>query len=34
MRIRNARVAAPFVMFYRTCPLPAIRSNLAAAGSP
>jgi ubiquinone/menaquinone biosynthesis C-methylase UbiE len=32
MRIRNAVLRPPFVMYYRTCPLPAIRSDLAAAG--
>ena len=31
MRIRNAVWRPPFVMYYRTCPLPAIRSDLAAS---
>jgi SAM-dependent methyltransferase len=32
MRIRNAIWRPPFVMYYRTCPLPAVRDDLAAAG--
>jgi len=32
MRARNALWRPPFVMYYRTCPLPAIRGDLAAAG--
>jgi SAM-dependent methyltransferase len=32
MRIRNAIWRPPFVMYYRTCPLPAVREDLAAAG--
>jgi SAM-dependent methyltransferase len=32
MRARNAVWRPPFVMYYRTCPLPALRSDLAAAG--
>ncbi len=32
MRVRNAVWRPPFVMYYRTCPLPAVRDDLAAAG--
>jgi SAM-dependent methyltransferase len=32
MRVRNAVWRPPFVMYYRTCPLPAVRSDLIAAG--
>ncbi len=32
MRVRNAVWRPPFVMYYRTCPLPALRDDLAAAG--
>jgi len=32
MRVRNALWRPPFVMYYRTCPLPALRSELTAAG--
>jgi SAM-dependent methyltransferase len=32
MRVRNALWRPPFVMYYRTCPLPAVRRDLAAAG--
>ena len=32
MRIRNVIWRPPFVMYYRTCPLPAVRDDLAAAG--
>lgn len=32
MRIRNAVWRPPFVMYYRTCPLSAVRDDLAAAG--
>ena len=32
MRVRNALWRPPFVMYYRTCPLPAVRDDLAAAG--
>jgi ubiquinone/menaquinone biosynthesis C-methylase UbiE len=32
MRVRNAVWRPPFVMYYRTCPLAAVRSDLAAAG--
>ena len=32
MRIRNAVWRAPFVMYYRGCPLPAVREELTAAG--
>jgi SAM-dependent methyltransferase len=32
MRVRNAVWRPPFVMYYRTCPLPAVRSDLAASG--
>ena len=32
MRVRNAVWRPPFVMYYRTCPLHAIRSELTAAG--
>lgn len=32
MRVRNAVWRPPFVMYYRTCPLHALRSDLAAAG--
>lgn len=32
MRIRNAVWRPPFVMYYRTAPLPAIRDDLTAAG--
>jgi ubiquinone/menaquinone biosynthesis C-methylase UbiE len=32
MRIRNAVWRPPFVMYYRTCPLSAVRADLTAAG--
>jgi ubiquinone/menaquinone biosynthesis C-methylase UbiE len=32
MRVRNAVWRPPFVMYYRTCPLPAVRADLTAAG--
>jgi ubiquinone/menaquinone biosynthesis C-methylase UbiE len=32
MRARNGVWRPPFVMYYRTCPLPAVRRDLAAAG--
>ncbi|MGI5205060.1 class I SAM-dependent methyltransferase [Spirillospora sp. CA-108201] len=32
MRVRNAVWRPPFVMYYRTCPLHALRDDLAAAG--
>ena len=32
MRVRNAVRRPPFVMYYRTCPLPALRRDLTAAG--
>ena len=32
MRIRNAVWRPPFVMYYRTCPLHAVRDDLVAAG--
>jgi SAM-dependent methyltransferase len=32
MRVRNALWRPPFVMYYRTCPLGAVRRDLAAAG--
>ncbi|BBH69240.1 methyltransferase [Actinoplanes sp. OR16] len=32
MRIRNAVIRPPFVMYYRTTPLPAVKKDLAAAG--
>jgi SAM-dependent methyltransferase len=32
MRVRNAVWRPPFVMYYRTSPLPAVRSDLTAAG--
>jgi SAM-dependent methyltransferase len=32
MRARNAVRRPPFVMYYRTCPLPALRRELTAAG--
>jgi hypothetical protein len=32
MRIRNAVWHPPFVMYYRTSPLPAVRDDLTAAG--
>ena len=32
MRVRNAVWRPPFVMYYRTCPLHAVRNDLAAAG--
>ena len=32
MRVRNAVWRPPFVMYYRTCPLSAVRADLAAAG--
>ncbi|MFG2087525.1 MULTISPECIES: class I SAM-dependent DNA methyltransferase [unclassified Spirillospora] len=32
MRVRNAVWRPPFVMYYRTCPLNAVRDDLAAAG--
>jgi ubiquinone/menaquinone biosynthesis C-methylase UbiE len=32
MRVRNAMWRPPFVMYYRTCPLPAVRDDLTASG--
>jgi SAM-dependent methyltransferase len=32
MRVRNALWRPPFVMYYRTCALPAVRADLTAAG--
>jgi SAM-dependent methyltransferase len=32
MRVRNALWRPPFVMYYRTCPLSAVRDDLAASG--
>jgi ubiquinone/menaquinone biosynthesis C-methylase UbiE len=32
MRLRNAVWRPPFVMYYRTCPLSAVRNDLAACG--
>ncbi|MGI8335085.1 class I SAM-dependent methyltransferase [Actinomadura scrupuli] len=32
MRVRNAVWRPPFVMYYRTCPLSAVRDDLTAAG--
>ena len=32
MRVRNAVWRPPFVMYYRTSPLPAVRDDLTAAG--
>jgi len=32
MRVRNALWRPPFVMYYRTCPLHAVRNDLTAAG--
>jgi hypothetical protein len=32
MRIRNAIWRPPFVMYYRTCPLHALRGELTASG--
>jgi SAM-dependent methyltransferase len=32
MRVRNALWRPPFVMYYRTCPLQAIRNDLTASG--
>jgi ubiquinone/menaquinone biosynthesis C-methylase UbiE len=32
MRVRNAVWRPPFVMYYRTCPLPALRDDLTASG--
>ena len=32
MRVRNAVWRPPFVMYYRTCPLPALRDELTASG--
>ena len=32
MRVRNALWRPPFIMYYRTCPLPAVRADLTAAG--
>ncbi|MGH3204832.1 MAG: class I SAM-dependent methyltransferase [Streptosporangiaceae bacterium] len=32
MRVRNAVWRPPFVMYYRTCPLPAVRDDLARSG--
>jgi ubiquinone/menaquinone biosynthesis C-methylase UbiE len=32
MRVRNAVLRPPFVMYYRTTPLPAVRHDLTAAG--
>ena len=32
MRVRNAVWRPPFVMYYRTCPLPAVGSDLTASG--
>ena len=32
MRVRNALWRPPFVMYYRTCPLDAVRADLTASG--
>jgi hypothetical protein len=32
LRVRNAVWRPPFVMYYRTTPLPAVRDDLAVAG--
>jgi hypothetical protein len=32
MRVRNAVWRPPFVMYYRTCPLHAVRDDLTGAG--
>jgi ubiquinone/menaquinone biosynthesis C-methylase UbiE len=32
MRVRNAAWRPPFVMYYRTCPLQAVRNDLTASG--
>jgi len=32
MRVRNAVWSPPFVMYYRTCPLHAVRNDLTASG--
>ena len=32
MRVRNTVLRPPFVMYYRTMPLPAVRDDLVAAG--
>jgi hypothetical protein len=32
MRVRNAVWRPPFVMYYRTCPLHAVRNDLTASG--
>ena len=32
MRVRNAVWRPPFVMYYRTCPLHAVRGDLTASG--
>jgi len=32
MRVRNALWRPPFVMYYRTCPLQAVRNDLTASG--
>ncbi len=32
MRVRNAVWRPPFVMYYRTCPVPAVSADLTAAG--
>jgi SAM-dependent methyltransferase len=32
MRVRNAVWRPPFVMYYRTCPLPALRDDLTTSG--
>ena len=32
MQVRNAVWRPPFVMYYRTCPLPAVRNDLTASG--
>jgi len=32
MRVRNAVWRPPFVMYYRTCPLPPVRDDLTASG--
>jgi SAM-dependent methyltransferase len=32
MRVRNALWRPPFVMYYRTCPWPAVRGDLTASG--
>jgi ubiquinone/menaquinone biosynthesis C-methylase UbiE len=32
MRVRNAVWRPPFIMYYRTCPLPAVRDDLTASG--